>query len=371
MKVCVVYSGGLTPQRGGGIASLIKHVIDETKEKVEYSILTTFEPNDCIESKAIYEQLIHREFVKTSDTYAKRTWHYLSYVLSRRFDIIHFHVCPSGPGVPSALAARLTSTPVCSIHDPPRFFNPESKLEDVAFKGLLKIWRKIVIPSEYVLSELERFGYTSVKSKIEVIPNGINVDEIQQASPIDIVGDPAFLFLGHIEHRKGVDLLLRAFARLLSTETTTNIGSHLHIVGSGKLQMLCRNFVIEKNMRDRVHFWGSVSEQTKFSLLKSCDICVFPSRQESFGITILEGMAAGKPIISTKVGGIPEIMKDGRNGLLVNLDVESLCEAMKLILENRDFRKSAMRNNLDDVQQFSWKRLSERYFEMYESLLRR
>jgi 1,4-alpha-glucan branching enzyme len=105
-----------------------------------------------------------------------------------------------------------------------------------------------------------------------------------------------------------------------------------------------QNFLIDRSMHkcstksqlDNVHFWGSVTEKLKLRLLRSCDICVFPSRDEPFGIVLLEAMAAGKPIISIDVGGIPEILTHLRNGILVNPEPRQLAQAMKLMLERKE-----------------------------------
>jgi glycosyltransferase involved in cell wall biosynthesis len=85
---------------------------------------------------------------------------------------------------------------------------------------------------------------------------------------------------------------------------------------------------------------------------------------------VLEAMAAGKPIIATRVGGIPEFVKDGRNGILVKPEPDQLASAMEFLLNNADLRQKIGRNNSQDVTNYSWKTASKEYVRIYRSLVR-
>jgi glycosyltransferase involved in cell wall biosynthesis len=203
-------------------------------------------------------------------------------------------------------------------------------------------------------------------SKAVVIPNGVNIEEIQSSQCLPLVGDPSFLYVGHLEWHKGVDILLGAFKQLSEREGFHN--AHLHLVGSGRMETLARNFVITKNLVERVHFWGTQSQEMVFRLLKGCDILVLPSRHEASPVVLLEAMAAGKPIISTNIGGIPEMLADGRNALLVRPSQGELTKAMQYLKENGDLLKLFSRNNRKDVSLYSWKHVSEKYVKLYRSI---
>jgi len=105
--------------------------------------------------------------------------------------------------------------------------------------------------------------------------------------------------------------------------------------------------------------------------MSGCDLCVLPSRIESFGLTIAESMAAGIPVISTTAGAIPEIMKDGETGLLVPPDdIEALKKAIIYALENRDKMQNRAKTAQEKVKNFFlWDSAAKKHNEIYKSLL--
>jgi glycosyltransferase involved in cell wall biosynthesis len=204
---------------------------------------------------------------------------------------------------------------------------------------------------------------TSVK--IKLVPPGINFEEIQNSMPINLDG-VTLLFFGHLTRIKGVDILIKAFQEV----SLRNRDVHLHLVGDGGLRGFCEDLVQKENLNDRVHFWGAQPQNLLFRIIKGADICVFPSRNDAGPLTVLEAMAAGKPIITTRVGGIPEIMKDGRNGILVEPEPDQLARAIEFLLDNEDLRQKIGRDNSQDAKAYSWKKASQEYVRIYESLVR-
>jgi glycosyltransferase involved in cell wall biosynthesis len=134
------------------------------------------------------------------------------------------------------------------------------------------------------------------------------------------------------------------------------------------MEARCREIVFEKKLEEKVHFWGSQSRRCIPSLLKGCDIFILPSRHEASPIVLLEAMAAGKPIVSTNVGGIPETLKNGRNALLVRPEHTELMRAMNCLTENADLKRRFSNNNIVDVQMFSWSNISKEYVRLYKSV---
>lgn len=134
------------------------------------------------------------------------------------------------------------------------------------------------------------------------------------------------------------------------------------------MEPYCKDFVRSKKLGDNVHFWGALSQSAVFRLLKGCDIFVLPSRYEAFGIVLLEAMAAEKPIISTNVGGIPEILVHNRNALLIEPKQTELMQAMQYLRENEDLVKIFQKNNRKDITLFSWKNISKEYVNLYRSI---
>jgi len=165
---------------------------------------------------------------------------------------------------------------------------------------------------------------------ISIVPNIIdypNSDLVQRNS-----NKINLLFLGYIVNRKGVfDLLEVLRTDILFYEKHIK----LKIGGNGEIDKL-KSKIIEFDLQNIVEYIGWVSNDDKCSYLKNCDVYILPSYNEGLPISILEAMSYGKPIISTAVGGIPEIVIPYRNGLLVEpgnkVDIEN---ALNYCIENK------------------------------------
>ena len=175
------------------------------------------------------------------------------------------------------------------------------------------------------------------------------------------------LYFGRIEHEKGIDILLKSFANVHQKFPSLK----LHLIGEGNYLDYSKKLSKELNINSRTIFCGWKEKQEIQKIMSGCDLCVLPSRIESFGLTIAESMAAGIPVISTTAGAIPEIMKDGETGLLVPPDdIEALKIAIIYALENRDKMQSRAKAAQEKVKKFfSWDSAAKKHIEIYKSLL--
>jgi glycosyltransferase involved in cell wall biosynthesis len=103
-------------------------------------------------------------------------------------------------------------------------------------------------------------------------------------------------------------------------------------------------------------------------MLKGADIAVVPSRYENAGIVLLEAMAAGKPVVATRVGGIPEYVEHGVNGILVRPHSRQLAGAIKTLCENERLAADYARNNERSVKLYDWKNIVQSYVDLYDSV---
>jgi len=214
------------------------------------------------------------------------------------------------------------------------------------------------------------------KEKIEVIPNGINLNEFENnlsksecRKKLDLPQDKKIiLFFGNIVVYKGPYILLKA----ISTIKDFIKDFELVFAGRGEMQeeliKMAKNLGVEKNIR----FSGYVEEHLKPLYFKSADIFCLPSINlaEAFGIVNLEAMACGVPIVSTKLGGIPDVVESGKNGLLAEPgDEKSLADALIYLLENEDTAKKMGNYGKQKVQDYSWEKIAEQTEEVYKKLL--
>ena len=121
-----------------------------------------------------------------------------------------------------------------------------------------------------------------------------------------------------------------------------------------------------------VVFVGFVEENILKQLYNACDVFVLPSHMEGFGLTLLEAMAAAKPVVASNVGGIPELVKDGVNGILVNSsNPKELATALTFLLDNpKVARNIGSRNREYVAKNFSWEKTAKMTSVLYERILK-
>jgi glycosyltransferase involved in cell wall biosynthesis len=369
VRVCLAYTGGLTPRRGGGVASVINHVVRYTADEVEYSLLTVCDEAELREIRGVYPSTVKIQYVKPVENVAASSLLYLAKEVDD-FDILHFHDFPLGRDLPLLLKTYLRGKKLVYSHH----ISLEELIHDrltlgyyySALRGFAGVWEKVIANSVYILeNDLSRFR--SLRKKTFVIRNGIDAELIRQTKPLEMDGDPSILFVGHLDYRKGIDMMLEAFYKFVSRQVGAE--SKLHIVGSGALDKACREYVSHRKLDSKVRFWGSVPEELKFRLIKGSDIVVIPSRYENAPIVLLEAMAAGKPVIASRVGGIPEIVDHEVNGILIEPFTHQIAIAIESLSRNRSLIKEYGKNNEKKASLFTWRRIAKSYAELYKSIL--
>jgi glycosyltransferase involved in cell wall biosynthesis len=175
-----------------------------------------------------------------------------------------------------------------------------------------------------------------------------------------------YLFLGKICDSKGVFDLLKAIQQL--NETTKRL-IKLVVCGNGEVQRF-NDLLKELNLESLVDFKGWISGDEKISLLTQSDVYVLPSYIEGLPVSILEAMSFGLPIISTPVGGIPEIVKNNVNGFLIEPgDINRLSEALKAFVINKDMYAAFSSKSNEMVKPYLSTQVMNHLNEIYSQLL--
>ena len=182
---------------------------------------------------------------------------------------------------------------------------------------------------------------------------------------------PKVLYVGRLVKSKGVDDLLRSFA-VVNRKIPD---SRLVIVGSGPEKEALMNECSKLGLTNQVEFKGSLYGRELHSEYENCSIFVLPSKKiavdtatEALGLVLIEAAMHGKPLVGTRIGGIPEIVKDGVNGILVpQADIEKLAQAILTLLSDNQLRKKMGRNSLEMAKsQYTWEAATERLLKCYE-----
>ena len=281
------------------------------------------------------------------------------------FDIVHLHE-PLAGAVPVnvlSVASSLPSVIVGTFHT----FGGTSLYKVGLRRIAVRYYRRL--QGRIAVSKPARdFISRQFPEEYEIIPNGIHVDDFAGAVPFPhlIDGKTNILFVGRLEKRKGLRYLLGAYSRLKWDRPDIR----LLVVGGGKPDDESHRIIAERNLQDVV-FLGNVSDQDKARYYKSADIYCSPATgRESFGVVLLEAMAAGTPVVASSIEGYASVIQHGREGLLVPpKDEAGLAAALDTLLSRPEYRGRLVANARAKVEQFRWDVVASQVMDHYESLL--
>lgn len=213
----------------------------------------------------------------------------------------------------------------------------------------------------------KRFVRQYFMAPYRIIPNGVEVERFSPSSvdPIPEFDDgrPNILFVGRPEKRKGLGYLLRAYPRVKACFPN----ARFILVGAGDWRNSKYRTYIERNRLRDIVIVGRVSEEDKPRYHRSAHVFCAPAIEgESFGIVLLEAMAAGLPIVASNIEGYVSVLTDGQEGLLVPpKDPVGLADAVCRILQDRDEAKQMGQNGLLTAAQYSWQSIAGQVIDVY------
>ncbi len=294
-----------------------------------------------------------------------RSWWAVKQLLrAKRFDIIHMHE-PLMP-LPSWFVLWQADVPVvASFHTyreeghrwypkHRRIFDPLMARVQVRLAGAEAAKRTVAahFPGDY-----------------EVVPNGIDVDRFAMPAPRPAAmpaDRPHVLYVGRIEPRKGVDRLIRAMVQV--QQCVPNV--QLVVVGGGPdraaVELLARELGV------RVVFAGRVSDADLPAFYQAADVVCSPALgDESFGLVLLEAMAAGSPIVATNIDGYRELLKDTGGARLADVDSpDSLAREISAVLEDPELARTLGQRGGLAARRFDWSVVAKRLEEIYYAAIR-
>jgi phosphatidylinositol alpha-mannosyltransferase len=281
-----------------------------------------------------------------------------------RFDVLHLHE-PFVPFLSLFLLRESHSVNVATFHAYAGF-SPSYELGSRVMNGHAARLHGRIAVSAAARHFIDRFFPGDYK----VIPNGVDVPRFAGAVPLARWqdGTPNVLFVGRHEPRKGLLDLLKAH-RILRR---TGHENRLLIVGSGPQEREARRYVATRGLQ-AVEFLGRVSDAEKAQLFRTADVYASPATGgESFGIVLLEAMAAGAPIVASDIHGYKGVVRRGREGLLVPPhDPKELATAIARLLDEPELRESMRAAGRARAEEFSWPRVTARVEEYYGFVIRR
>lgn len=224
---------------------------------------------------------------------------------------------------------------------------------------------RVITPSIYTKNDAIKF-FSLKSSKICVINNGI-ADEMVSGSPLtnDRYSKGPLIFFGRLEPQKGVELLIRAYFKLIKEKLIVN--KRLIIIGDGPYENKYRKMADNLGLKKLVEFKGWKSPAYIKSQLSKASCCVLPSTSESFGLSIVETLSLGVPLVTTSAGSIPEVVDFGRGAWLAKPDdIDSLFFNIRKAIENyTESIRKAEHGKQYVRKKFSWEKAAIEYENLY------
>jgi glycogen synthase len=297
----------------------------------------------------------------------------LAPILAARADVVHVHLGEDLAVLPvGAAAARLHRLPlVLTVHTSLRHTLAVSDLRSAILKtlgGPIERWGEH--SADAVLAITPRLFRLLVSDGVEadrvhLIPPGVNPSLFEGPfeDPFSGVGRPRVLFVGRLAPQKGVRVLVAA-AGLLEDES-----AQVLLVGDGPERPALEREAERLGVGGRLHFVGFLAHDRLPAVMSHADLLVLPSLYEELGTVLLEAMQAGLPIVASKTGGIPDVIEDGVNGMLVPPgDPEAIALAIDRLLANRDLARRLSEGAQEGGKDYDWEVLAGRILRVYRGV---
>jgi len=287
-------------------------------------------------------------------------------LLKEKFDVIDVSVFP--------YFSCFTVKAVSVLRKTPAFFTWHEIWGDYWYEymGKMGIFGKIIeriiakiagnniAVSDWTKKQLISIG--TGPEKIQVVPNGINLKKITDIKPANKNCD--IIFAGRLIKEKNVDVLLNAVTRL-----KTNLPEiKCCIIGDGPERDRLLKLSQELEIADNVEFAGFLKYDALIARIKSSRVFVLPSSREGFGIIVIEAFACGVPVItvSEKRNAAQDLIDEGVNGFVVELDSDQIDSVLKKILLDDSFQKMCVENTVQKAGKYEWDIVYEKLILLYE-----
>ena len=343
---------GASLEQNGGIATVENLILKYAPDEIIMQHITSHDEGSIIHRLLVFIQGVGK---------------FLSQILFDRVDIVYIQISDGGSVLRKAIIAKIAlgfGKPVVIHAHGAEFPKTYDRLPTWAQQSLNRTFDQA--SAFIVLSQSWRSFYISNcalnPDRVFVLKNPTEMPELipDRASK---AGKVTAIFCGRIGQRKGAFDLIQAFAKLSPQQQQS---SQLIMAGDGDLET-AHKLVESFNLQEQIIFPGWINSAQREELLATADLFILPSYHEGLPMAILEAMSWGLPIISTTVGGIPEIVIDHQNGLLVEPgDIGGLAQSIESLIITKSLRLALGENARNSVKSFDinyyWTELSEIFY---------
>ena len=223
--------------------------------------------------------------------------------------------------------------------------------------------------SQWLRTETLRFFRPA--RDIEVVPNFVDVQRFRPSETeselrrtLVPAGNRVLSHVSNFRDVKRIPDVVRIFAK-----ANARVPSHLILAGDGPALPIAEELERELHLEERVHFLGEQEDVER--VYAATDVFLLPSEHESFGLAALEALASGVPVVATEAGGLPEVVRDGRSGYLLEVgDVDGAADRVVRLLQDEELRRAfGAAGRADAMERFPETAIVDRYVALYERAL--
>ena len=348
------------------IALSTKHEVIVVYFKVDYSHLAPFSKYSFIQrqsGKVIeYELITGKSFpVINQLKYLKDTYSFINREIlkRRRIDIIHSHLSYPAGFLGTIIQKRKGIPCIVTEHSwINKYFR--SRIHKTSVLYTLKHSACIVAVSQALRDDINSY----CRRQVKVVPNVVEMKKFSLTGTLQRDKKLNAGILGGMgNYRKGLDILIKALPLLKDLELTVHIG------GDGKYLNTFRNLAKELEVQEKCIFYGEIKPEAIFDFYSKLDFFVLPSRDETFGVVVVEAMACGLPVIATKCGGPEEIITKETGILVERENPQDLARAIRIVSENPgSYQRDVIRNYARE--KYGPETFVKSISEVYQELLR-
>ena len=275
-------------------------------------------------------------------------------------DIVHVHE-PFSPSA-SMFAAMFARAPIVATF---HAYSDRSAILSTAAPALRWLWRKIDVRLAVSRAAAHFVASRLGSEPVQVVPNGVEVELFGDARPAQLPEGRRILFVNRLDPRKGFGVAVRAFALVLRDVPD----ALLVVAGDGPDRNELEG--MPAAIRDRVTMLGDVAHEALPPYHAASDVFIAPAlSRESFGIVLVEAMAAALPVVASDIPGYNEVVRHDVDGLLVPPDnPQALAEAVVRVLTDAGLAERLSAGGPERAAEFSWDRVAERIEAIYEDVL--
>jgi phosphatidylinositol alpha-mannosyltransferase len=272
-----------------------------------------------------------------------------------RFDVVHVH-CPVTPLLPW-IAIQHARGPVVGTFHTHYTPGPGHRLAR-------RLQERYLTRLDAVVAVSRAAARLSVETRpdLEIVPNGVDVERFGSGRRLARFDDGRFnvLWVGRLEPRNGLDRMLRAFALLRA-----RVPARLLVLGDGPLRPSYQAMVPSELASDVV-FAGAVRDE-RADWYATADVYCAPTSIASFGVTLLEAMAAGRPVLASDIDGFREVMRDGEQGELLPLgDAPAWAAALEALAADPARAAAMAARGRATAERYAWPRVAHRILDVYQ-----